>query len=155
MKACVIGIGNVLMSDEGVGVRVAEKLVEVVKSEKLENVEVYDGGNLNFQLLEYMSNSDLAIFVDAIDFDGHAGEVRVFDISDVEGAEFFTIHDLDYTKIIGIAKMCGVDIPEKIFVVGIKPEIVKEGLELSDSVKNSLDEAVNTVLDIIKKFQES
>ncbi len=145
------------MSDEGIGIRVAEKIAKI--KEELENLfdvklEVYDGGNLNFQLLEYMDGADIVIFVDAVDFDGNAGEVRIFEVSKIEGPEFFGIHDLDYTKVISVAKTCGIKVPEKIYVVGIKPEKVKEGLELSEKVSESVDKAIKLIFDFIKKINQ-
>ncbi len=146
MKLSVIGIGNILMSDEGVGVRVIEKLREVLNDS---DVEIFDGGNMNFQLLEYIEGRDAVIFVDAIDFKGKPGEVKVFKLEDVRGPEFFSIHDLDYTKVIALAKTCGIDVPQKMFVVGIKPKKVSEGLELTQEVKNAVDVAVRKIIELI------
>ncbi len=148
MKISVVGIGNVLMSDEGVGIRVVEKLRKM----GLKNVEIYDGGNLNFQLLEYIGNSDVAIFVDAVDFEGKPGDVKVFRISEVKGPDFFGIHDLDYTKVINIAKFCGIELPEA-YVVGVKPKVVSEGLELSPEIEKAVDRAAEVVIDLISKLQ--
>ncbi len=152
MKISVIGIGNILMSDEGVGVRVAERLRELKNSN--ENFEVFDGGNMNFQLLEFVEGRDAVIFVDAVDFNGEPGDVKVFRLEDVKGPEFFSIHDLDYTKVIALAKTCGIDVPEKMFVVGIKPKKVSEGLELTPEVQRAVEKAANIVIELVKNLTE-
>ncbi len=152
MKISVIGIGNILMSDEGVGVRVAERLRELKNSN--ENFEVFDGGNMNFQLLEFVEGRDVVIFVDAVDFNGEPGDVKVFRLEDVKGPEFFSIHDLDYTKVIALAKTCGIDVPEKMFVVGIKPKKVSEGLELTPEVQRAVEKAANIVIELVKNLTE-
>ena len=148
-RISVIGIGNILMSDEGVGVRVVERLKEILKDE---NVEIFDGGNMNFQLLEFVEGRDAVIFVDAVDFQGEPGDVKFFRLEEVKGPEFFSIHDLDYTKVIALAKTCGIEVPEKMFVVGIKPKKVSEGLDLSPEVQGAVDKAAERVTELVKEI---
>ncbi|MFP3946925.1 MAG: hydrogenase maturation protease, partial [Archaeoglobaceae archaeon] len=75
MKIAVIGIGNILLGDEGVGVRIVE---ELRKSDLPENVEVHDGATSGIALLNFLVDKDKVIIVDAVKGGEEPGTVYQF-----------------------------------------------------------------------------
>ena len=71
MKILVLGLGNILLSDEGVGVRIVETLS--ASHELPEEVELLDGGTSGMDLLDTVADRDLLIVADAVNGDGPAG----------------------------------------------------------------------------------
>ena len=79
-KVVVIGIGNILLSDEGVGIRVVE---ELRKRELPEGVELHDGATLGLTLLNFLDGADKAIIVDAVKAGGNPGDVYCFHFKEI------------------------------------------------------------------------
>lgn len=149
-KIVVVGIGNVLLGDEGFGVKVVE---ELRKLELPKNVEVYDGATLGLQILNFLDNADSAIVVDAVKAGGKPGELFVFEISDAGNkGPMLSTHDLDLVKAIEIGRLA-YNLPERIIVVGVEPEKVEESFELSEKVKNAVPKAISKVLELINSAQ--
>jgi hydrogenase maturation protease len=145
-RIVVIGIGNILLGDEGFGVRVVE---ELRKLKLPENVEIYDGATLGLQLLNFLDGSDFAIIVDAVKANGEPGQLFVFDINEAKNrGSMLSMHDLDFVKAIEIGKLA-YNLPEKIVIVGVEPEKVEESLEISEKVKKAIPKAIEVVLSLI------
>ncbi len=144
-KIAVIGIGNVLLGDEGFGIRVVEELRKLKLPEK---VEVYDGGTLGLQILNFLDNADFAIVVDAVRAGKEPGELSVFDIRDAKKKPMLSMHDLDLVKAVEIGGFA-YSLPDKIIVVGVEPEKIEESFELSEKVKKAIPKAIELVFAII------
>jgi len=144
-KIVVIGIGNILLGDEGFGVRVVE---ELRKFELPEYVEVYDGGTLGLQILNFLDRTDFAIIVDVVRAGGEPGELSVFDVHEAKRKPMLSMHDLDLVKAIEIGGFA-YSLPDKIVVVGVEPEKIEESFELSEKLKKAIPKAVEIVLNLI------
>jgi len=144
-KIVVVGIGNLLLGDEGFGIRVVE---ELRKLKLPENVEVHDGGTLGLQILNFLDNADFAIIVDVVKAKGKPGQLFVFEINDAKSKPMLSMHDLDLVKAVEIGKFA-YNLPEKIVVVGVEPEKIEESLELSEEVRKAIPKAVSKVLELI------
>ncbi|MBI2560226.1 MAG: hydrogenase maturation protease [Planctomycetes bacterium] len=159
-KVIIIGVGNILRRDDGVGVHVIKELVGASASGghvplQLPNgVEVYDGGLGGFRLLDFIGGAKKAIFIDAIEMGLPPGSVRVFSPQEVvsllsaSGGQRCSLHDTDLLEVIKFAETLD-DTPE-IKIVGIQPANVESGLELSVPVKDSIPRTVQLILDIIR-----
>ncbi|RLI85321.1 MAG: hydrogenase maturation protease [Archaeoglobales archaeon] len=144
-KIVVVGIGNLLLGDEGFGIRVVE---ELRKLKLPENVEVHDGGTLGLQILNFLDNADFAIIVDVVKAKGKPGQLFVFEINDAKSKPMLSMHDLDLVKAVEIGKFA-YNLPKKIVVVGVEPEKIEESLELSEGVRKAIPKAVSKVLELI------
>ena len=144
-KIVVVGIGNLLLGDEGFGIRVVE---ELRKLKLPENVEVHDGGTLGLQILNFLDNADFAIIVDVVKAKGKPGQLFVFEINDAKSKPMLSMHDLDLVKAVEIGKFA-YNLPKKIVVVGVEPEKIEESLELSEEVRKAIPKAVSKVLELI------
>lgn len=130
----IIGIGNTLMSDDGAGVRVLEYLDGLPAH--VEVVELATGG---MTLLHHLEKYPKVIIVDAADFGGSPGEVRIFTPEEVTSIKTvgYSLHDLDILAVLRLAKQLGTH-PDTVIIAAIQPASVdmKEGL--SGAVQQAL-----------------
>jgi len=152
-RIVIIGIGNILLGDEGVGIRVIE---ELRKLELPEYVEIYDGATLGLTLLNFLDGADKAIIVDAVRSRGNPGDVYRFHFSEIpqKYRTMVSLHDLDFPHAVEIGKNV-FNIPEDIVIIGIEPEKVEESLELSEKVKKATPKAIELILEEISVEDQS
>jgi len=152
-KVLVAGVGDLLRSDDGFGPRVIRKLRGMNLPE---NVTVEDYGTSGLDLLFDLENFDEVIFVDAADFEGDVGEVRVIEVEPrkIDEREAiksinFSLHEVDLEKIIDLANSLNV-LPKKVTIIGCKPKDLSLGLKLSEEVEEAIDRAIEIILEKIK-----
>ncbi len=149
-RTVILGIGNILLSDEGVGVRIVEELKKLDLPKK---VEIYDGATLGLPLLNFLDGCKKAVIVDAVLGGGKPGEVYRFSLYDVlEKSEskqdlknIVSMHDIDFVTAFKIGKDF-LNLPEEIIVIGVEPASFEEGLELSEDVKRAIPKAIEMIL---------
>ncbi|MEM4496416.1 MAG: hydrogenase maturation protease [Archaeoglobaceae archaeon] len=150
MSRVVIGLGNELLGDEGVGIEVVRILKEKIKNIGCKDVEVYEGGVSGFTLLSLIEGKEKVVIVDAVIGNGRPGDVYRFRLSDaVERSKILSIHELDFIKCYRLAKNFS-DLPENVVVVGIEPEKFELG-GLSSKVKEAIPKALELVIEEICK----
>lgn len=146
----VLGVGNLLLGDEGTGVRVIEKLEdEYVFSN---NVELYDGGTLGLLLLDPISRADFAVVVDIVRAGGAPGTVYR-----IEEKDFFkkipyksSLHELNILETLIFAEELG-NKPETV-VIGIEPQDYTScSTDLSDPVRSRMEDIVSAVLKEVER----
>lgn len=145
MKVAVIGVGNLLMRDDGIGIHVIEALR---KEELPKNVEVFDASTRAFDALEFMDGCDRAVIVDAYKEEGAPGTVYRFAFDPTAGTGEFPInlsmHDIDFTAAIK-AGQDSYNLPSEVVIIGIEPEILEWGIGLSPSVNKAFPKIMDTV----------
>lgn len=132
----IIGVGNFLMSDEGVGIHAVTNLREIKWPD---GVEVLDGGTAGVALLHIIDGKDKVIIIDCADFGGHAGEIRVINPDDLvrdERAEI-SLHATDLLSVLEMAKST-ITYPKKVIIIGIQPEKIEMGTTLSPGVEAAI-----------------
>jgi len=140
LKTVVIGIGNVLLSDEGAGVRVIE---ELKKFELPENVQVCDGATSGIAILNFLEDADRVIIVDAVKGGGEPGTVYRFGIEEAKDRkEMLSLHDIDFVMAYKVSKDI-LGLTDNITIIGIEPEKIQSGLELSEKVEKAVHRAVD------------
>ena len=147
-KILILGIGNYLMGDEGVGVHVANKL----SNEKFPaGVSVLDGGTGGFHLLEYFEKNDIVILVDATLDDNPPGTIRL--IQPKFAADFpqaMSTHDIGLKDMVSALQLLG-KMPEIcLFVVSIK-SIQQQGIELTKEIEKASSEIITKIKKLIKE----
>ncbi len=142
MKAVVLGIGNTILSDEGVGVRAAEALL--ARYDPPENVEVIDGGTAGMELLEPLSNLDLLIVLDAVKRGQPAGSV--VKLAGQEVPVFFrsklSPHQISICDVLASLEFIG-DKPKDMVLIGVEPDSLELGLELTPAIAARIPEMVD------------
>jgi hydrogenase maturation protease len=133
VRVVILGIGNTILTDEGVGVRAAEALLEGYDLPA--NVEVVDGGTAGMELLEPLSNLDLLIVLDAVKRGQPAGSV--VKLSGQEVPVFFrsklSPHQISICDVLASLEFIG-DKPKDMVLIGVEPESLELGLELTPTV---------------------
>lgn len=149
-SAVVIGIGNVLLSDEGVGVHAIRALMD--RYAFPEGVLLIDGGNKGLELLPYIEGDHLML-IDAVDFGEPPGTVRV-----MEGDEIhafldmkFSVHQIGVPDLLFAAMLTGV-LPLNLCLVGIQPESLEAGLELTGTVRGKMDELLGLAVEELRSW---
>lgn len=146
MKIAVVGIGNVLMGDDGFGV----KVVEMLRGKNLP-VDIYELATLGIQILNYIEGYDLCIIVDVAKGGGKPGDLYIFDFDDVDFKEkvLISLHDIGFIEAL---KFCRYNykIP-KIKLVCVEPEVVDFGIGLSKAVEDAIPKAIKAIEEIVNE----
>jgi len=153
-KIAVIGVGNILMKDEGVGVHSLKKL-ETLKVPS--NVELYEGGTRILDILPSLEGVDLIIIIDAVKFGKKPGTVNLFEVElskNGNSKEMVSLHEMDLISSIKFAKQI-YDLPEKIIIIGIEPKEVEVGIEMTEEVTEAIPEVIEKVHKTIQCYSTS
>ncbi len=133
----VLGLGNILMGDEGAGVRALDALRE--RYEFPESVRFLDGGTLGLDLIFYLEDTEKLLVIDAIDSGAPPGTIKILEGPEIPSvlAGKFSVHQIGLQDL-----FFALDIMEKrpshACLVGVVPKVVDLGLELSPEVKKAL-----------------
>ena len=152
MRTIVLGVGNQILGNDGVGVHVANIVKKQVNDPNITIDEAITGG---MNLLDLLIGYDKAVIIDAVKSeDGEHGEVRRIPISDFNTMHSCNPHDVSLIEAIEMAKKMGEEkIPKEIVIIGVMmKEIPCEfGEILSDEIAAAIPEAVDLTLNEIKK----
>ena len=141
----VLGIGNPLMSDEGIGGFLIKRFAE--KQSSFPQIEFLDAGTGGMALLTIIEGRKKVVLIDCAYMNESPGTIKRFMPEDVESVKQLThrsLHEADILKIIEIAKELGT-CPEEIVFFGIEPEIVAQGEQLSDSLASKIDDYIAVI----------
>lgn len=142
VKTLVLGVGNRLVSDEGIGVHVIEHLVANYAIP--EEVMLLDGGTLGLDLLYYIEGSENLLIIDAVETGREPGFITRMENEQVPA--FLSLkmspHQVGVPDMLFAAKLKGVT-PQRLVLLGIQPELLEIGLDLSPTISAKLDDLVN------------
>ncbi|MCJ7685399.1 MAG: HyaD/HybD family hydrogenase maturation endopeptidase [Desulfobacteraceae bacterium] len=141
----VLGVGNLLLTDEGVGIHAIETLLE--RYEFSQNVSIEDGGVLGMNLLGIISEADQLIVVDAIKNGGAPGALYRLAGDDIPKRILAknSLHQVDLLEALTLCQALD-KVPETV-IVGIEPEDIETlGLELTPPVQEKMDDLIAMVL---------
>jgi len=153
-KTLILGIGNTLLSDEGIGIHVLHALQE---QEQLEgDIEYLDGGTLSFTLADPIQDCDQLIVVDASEIKQEPGGVDVYENEQMD--HFITsgnkksVHEVGLADVMSISLLSG-NLPEKRALVGIQPELLDWGNEPTPAVKQAIPVACERIKELLLRWQ--
>jgi hydrogenase maturation protease len=143
-RVLIVGIGNILLQDEGVGVRAVETMQGM---DVPPDVELLDGGTSGADLVDYLADRAKVIVIDAVD--SHAAPGTVFrmtpeDLVKGENADL-SLHQLGLIDSLTMAREMGTPARE-VVIYGIQPQRVYWGLELTEPVARVLPKVIEMVL---------
>lgn len=143
-KTAIIGMGNPLMSDEGIGVRVVGVLQRTPISEE---VDVLDLGTSAMSVLHELTGRDKVVFVDCALMGAAPGTIRRFTPDDVvsqKASPGLSLHEGDLLATLAMAQRLG-RCPDQVVIFGIEPKIVDFGDQLSPELSANLERYVATI----------
>ena len=139
-KAGILGIGNLLLSDEGFGVHVVEFLEEHYSFP--ESVAILDGGTAGIYMAPFLEDHDPIFVVDVVNLDGaKPGSLYTFTAEDARNGSMQTRmspHQLGILEILDICKLRGIQ-PECVEFYCVVPESLATGLEMSEVVASQVE----------------
>lgn len=145
MGILVLGIGNLLLSDEAVGVRLVEALTQ--RFDIPAGVEVLDGGTAGLELMEAMANRDHLIVADAVLTGQSPGSVAV--LRDKEIPAMFSRkvspHQLGLCDVLMALQLTG-EFPRQLTLVGVAPESLAPGIGLTATVTQAMEPALEHIV---------
>lgn len=151
MKTLVLGLGNILLQDEGAGVRVVERLqAEYVFPN---DVTVLDGGTLGLDLLHVLEESDRAIVVDAVKSDKEPGalvRLRNAEIPAFLGPKV-SPHQVGLQDLLGLAQLRG-HLPGEVILLGVQAGRLEPGLDLSPAIAAQVEPLAGHVLEELARW---
>jgi hydrogenase maturation protease len=148
----ILGVGCILFSDEGFGVRVIEKLQEAYEFPK--NVSVVDGGVLGVNLLGVISQADHLIVVDAIRKQGSPGDTYRLYGSQIPARirAKNSIHQVDFLEALTLCQALD-KVPDTV-IVGVEPQDIDTlGLELTPAIQSKVEPMIQMVLAELDRLQ--
>ena len=153
MKTLVIGLGNPILGDDGVGWRIAEEVKNQLALDSPVDVDCLSLGGIS--LMERLIGYDRAILIDAFALDEPIGSILVLKLSDLPNYSAFHItstHDTSLQNAIELGKSMGAHLPDDIMVVGIATKHVYDFSEnLSPPIADAVPQAANIVLNLLKQ----
>ena len=148
---CVVGLGNVLMGDDGFGPLAVEKLR--CEYECGTNIEILDLGTPGLDLAPYLYGKDLVVIVDAVTADGKPGTVRTYRESNFHNSRVplrLTGHDPGLPEALAQIRLVGRG-PSEVVVVGVIPESCVFGGGISSTVLAASSHAVDNIIQVLRE----
>lgn len=148
-KIIVLGVGNLLLTDEGIGVRAVEQFERQYRLPP--EVQVIDGGTAGMEMLETLENLDHLIIVDCARFNRPPGSVFVLHGEEVPN--FFKIkispHQIGISDVLGSLIFVG-RAPKDLSLIGIQPVLIETGMELTPEVEATIPEVVRLIVEELR-----
>ena len=153
MKTIILGIGNPILGDDGIGVHIARELKE--KHFHLPNVTIDEAQTGGMNLIDLIRGYEKAILIDAVCINNVShGCIKRFNIQDISTVHSCNPHDVSLLEAIELSKKIGdVTIPKDIIIIGINlNEIPKEFSDtLSPQIASIVPKAIDMVISELKK----
>lgn len=142
-KILIVGIGNLLCCDEGIGVHVIQ---EMEKTRLPNHIELLDMGTSTMDLISHLEGVKKLIAIDAMKAGGTPGTIYKCKPEDLipEGERPVSLHDIGLLETLTMAKKMGMEIHTVIF--GVEPKVLDWGMELSEEVRNRIPLIIEAVL---------
>jgi hydrogenase maturation protease len=140
----ILGIGNILMSDDGIGVRVVERLREIPLPE---SVELVDGGTSGADLVDILADRKKAIIVDAVDVGAAPGTILRFDGDtwSEKGGQTLSLHEVGLSQTLSMVRILNAA-PRELVIFGVQIRTLDHSLEMSKPVSEAIGPLVRLVL---------
>ena len=153
-KTLVLGIGNPLMQDDGVGVHAVQQLKAMYPD--FPQVEFLDGGTLSFSLIGVIEEATNLIVIDAAQFCDVPGTVRAFHDEDMDlllgRQKNSSVHDITLIDLMSIALLSD-ELPVRRALIGIQPECIGWSTEPTPAIKNAIPEVCDIAMELIDKWR--
>ncbi len=141
-RVAILGLGNILLSDEGVGVHAVNAIRKRYTFSP--EAEIIDGGTMGLDLLPLFQDRGRILIIDAVDFRKSAGHIGVFEgdaIPSVLNAKL-SVHHIGLSDLLFTAKLTRAAPPE-VCLIGIQPKSLEVGLDMTQEIQAQLDSIIS------------
>jgi hydrogenase maturation protease len=153
-RILVLGVGNTLLSDEGIGIRITESLRS--QDRLTPNIKIIDGGTLGLSLLPEIEDADALIVVDAAEISAPPGQMQVFESAAMDqqlGGKKRSVHEVAVFDLLAAAALTG-HLPEERALIAIQPASTDWGLEPTPAVQQAIAPACDAISDLIDRWTQ-
>lgn len=148
----VLGIGNLVHSDDGAGVQAARMLLEDARLPP--GATVIEGGTLGLELLPYLQDAHRILLLDAIDVGEKAGTIVRLAGSDIYGLKgSWSVHQLGVADLLSALRLVRNEEPE-ITILGIQPGATEWGTDLSPEVNGALPALLEAAIKELRRWKD-
>ena len=148
-QTMILGVGNLLLTDDGVGIHAIQQLQE--EYEIPVEIQVVDGGTCGLDLLQYFDGVEHLIVVDAANLSQPPGSIQrmVGDQVPAFLAQKISPHEINLPELLFSAKLTGL-YPKRVVVLGVQPQTIDTGVDLSPAVEGQVNELVLRIMQEIQ-----
>ncbi|WP_455200579.1 HyaD/HybD family hydrogenase maturation endopeptidase [Kaarinaea lacus] len=154
MSTLVLGIGNTLLTDEGIGVHATRFIYD--KHADLPDTHYLDGGTLSFTLAGPIEDADNLIVIDAAQLNDNPGTVRTFVGNEMD--EYLScqtrrsVHEVGLMDLMSMVRLSG-RLPENRALIGVQPKSLEWGEAPSEEVQAAIPDVCEEALHLIQEWQ--
>lgn len=144
-RTLILGVGNILLQDEGIGVRVLEQLQQ--RYSFPDEVQLLDGGTMGLDLINYLEDLDYLLVLDAVDHAHPPGAILRLENDEIPALlqHKMSPHQIGLSDILSVARLRDM-MPSHVVLIGIQPASVQTGLSLSPDVAVHMERLIDAVL---------
>lgn len=148
----VLGIGNIILSDEGFGVRVVEHIKKSFQFP--ENVQLIDGGTLGVELTQFITGTQKLLIIDSIDGGKQAGTLYKLtgDKIRTHFSEKISAHEVGIQDVLTMLELTNKMIPE-VVVIGAQPFSLEAGVNLTPEMQKLIPQVSDMAIDILRSWR--
>ncbi|HEY4361726.1 MAG TPA: hydrogenase maturation protease [Bryobacteraceae bacterium] len=159
----VLGLGNLLLTDDGLGLRLLEELASLKSRHWGDQVEFVDGGTQGLALMSELAGRRAVVILDAVGAGADPGTVHLLQSSEAGALDFSasasgagsfhsdSAHESNARELIATSALLG-DAPAHLYVVGIEPHEVKTGIGLTTPVEAAIPQAVTRAAGVVEEL---
>jgi hydrogenase maturation protease len=153
-KTLILGIGNILLQDEGAGVHAIRLLADL--DLQRDDIELMDGGTLSFSLAGAIEDAEHLIVIDAAQYDGEPGTTKVFLGEQMDAFigsnRKCSVHEVSLIDLMAIALLAG-QLPQQRALIGIQPQTIAWGESPSPPVSAAIQLACDQAMQLVEEWQ--
>ncbi|MGW8248721.1 MAG: HyaD/HybD family hydrogenase maturation endopeptidase [Acidiferrobacterales bacterium] len=158
-KTLVLGLGNTLLGDEGIGVHALEHLRDFIhhsEPDLADHIELLDGGTLSFTLAAAIEDCTRLIVIDAARLDAAPGTVRVFEDQAMDHflgtGKRSSVHEVSLLDLMAVAALSG-HLPQHRALIGIEPEYIDWAEAPTPAVSQAIPQVCEHVVELVRRWR--
>lgn len=144
-QVAIVGVGNVLLSDEGIGIHLVRALREIPLPS---HVRLFELGTRGLEILEAVEGFRKLLIVDAVRSGASPGSIRRWrlgELADASAPRMTSLHEVDLLTTLKIGLATSI-LPDDVVIIGVEPKVISPGLELSLELKASFRDLLELVV---------
>lgn len=149
-KPVVLGLGNLIFQDEGIGIHVINQLM---KGDMAKRAELIDGGTDGLLLLNTVETAENLLVIDAIDGLQKAGTIYRMEDDEIPilTKKKLSAHQLSFQEVLALAQFRG-KFPKSLVLIGVQPKTLDWGTELTPDISKAIPKVIKLVHDQLEKW---
>ncbi len=148
----VLGLGNILLTDEGIGVHTVNAFQKRFALPPF--VEVVDGGSAGLDLIPFIEGREKVLMVDAVNFDREPGYIDVLENEGIPAriTEKASMHHLGLLDVLSIVKLSG-NFPKELCLIGIQPKRLELGLDMTPEICDKQEQLIERIAEKLREWK--